>query len=352
MATLEDVARKAQVSSMTVSRVLNGAGLVSPKTRQRVMEAVEELGYRTNMLARGLVTGRSNIIAYIVPDVSDPYFNVVFKSAETVCRENGVMAVFLSAENNTALSFVLQMSIEHKFDGVIMHDLNPDDEMFALLEHNHIPCVLVDNERIVRHVATLDIDHASAAEQVADIFARQGYETIYCVHGPLTDTVDLPPDAPRRLSQRRIWRERSAGFAWGLARHGLTPRMLLADRFEEGNGYLSSLSAAKQILEEKRWPAAVYCEDDVLALGVSGYMQERGVLLPDQLAIIGNDGLEMSTTLYPRVSCILHPRALIGRRANEMLLAIIHGSAPVTHEYAEVQMFWGDTTRSPETETE
>ena len=337
---------------MTVSRVINGTGTVSPKTQQRVLEAVEAMGYRTNMLARGLVTGRSNIIAYIVPDVSDPYFNVIFKSAETACRENGVTAVFLSAENGPALHFALQMSIDHKFDGVIMHDLDPDDDMLALLARRHVACILVDNERRVDTVSTLEIDHEKAAERVAELYAAQGYETIYCVHGPLLPEDNLPADASRHQTRRRIWRERTEGFCAGLARCKRKPELILVDHFENSNEYLSSRNAAEQIFREKRWPAAVYCEDDVLALGVSGYMQERSIQMPEQIAIIGNDGLEMSTTLYPRVSCVLHPRALIGRTAIRMLLDAIHRPAPATHVYVEVQMFWGDTSRKPAGEPE
>lgn len=345
MATLEDVAKRANVSTMTVSRVINGTGLVSARTRESVLEAVEELGYRTNMLARGLATGRSNIIAYIVPDIADPYFNLVFKGAEAVCRENGMTAVFLSAENMGALHFALKMSIDHKFDGVIMHDLDPDDEALAMLTIRGIPCVLVDNERTIDTVTTLNLDHFGAAVRVAELLVGQGYETMYCVHGPLTAPTEIERSAPRRQCQRRIWRERSEGFRTGLARHGLVPRMLLADRFEFINSYLSSQQAAEEIYREQKWPAAVYCEDDILALGVSGYMQERGIRLPEQLAIVGNDGLEMSTTLYPRITTILHPREQMGRWANELLLRQIRDNVPVCHETVAFELFWGDTTK-------
>lgn len=342
MSTLEDVAKRANVSIMTVSRVINDSGPVSQATRKRVLDVIDELGYRTNLLARSFSLGRSDILAYIVPDISDAYFSAVLKGAENACRKYGQVPIFFSARTSQDLKQALQLSIDYRVGGVVLHDLNPSQEDLELLRKHNIARVLVDCEAYIHQENTIDILHEQGARAVAEVFLRQGYERICCVHGPMEASGE-EDHTVRRGTQYRLWTERTRGFCETLREKNVEPKLYQFDTNLE-NAYDAGQQVAKKILEEAQWPIAVYCEEDTLALGVSGYMQEHGILTPEQIAIFGNDGLDISTTLYPRISTVLHPRQEMGSMAIDMLQNLLQNGPQVEHRQIESTVFFGDTT--------
>ena len=134
MATIEDVARLANVSEMTVSRVINNSGPVKDSTRERVMQVIEELHYRPNMMAKGLATHRSHIIAYVVADISDPFHAEVSKGIEEVCYNRGYITMVCDTHDKIRESDYANMLIDRQIDGVIFHHLNIKKEQVDELE--------------------------------------------------------------------------------------------------------------------------------------------------------------------------------------------------------------------------
>ena len=146
MVTMTDVANYAKVSKMTVSRVLSGNGYVKEETRQAVLEAVQALNYRPNLLAKSLATGRSRIIAYVLPDICDPFFGNVCKGTTDVCDELGYSAIVTNATNADSVENFLNLIIDRKMDGAIFHHLCVTEDQLRLLQDNGIHVVLIDNE--------------------------------------------------------------------------------------------------------------------------------------------------------------------------------------------------------------
>jgi len=349
MITQEDVAKLAHVSCMTVSRVINGSDNVSKKTRQRVLKAIEDLNYHPNYLAKSLAVGSSSMIAYIVPDISDPYFGVVAKEIESYALKNGFFNVFFSAYNNSLLEDIIQLIIERKFDGVIIHDLDPTLQMIDQLTKNNISCVLVDNEKkFDSHASTIDLRHYDASYHIASILLQQGYDTIACVHGPLNRLKINNPKISRRQQQRRIWIERTKGFSDAMKEHNVTPLMIEVPDDHENSGFQNGKEVAVELLNltSKNTSIAVYCEEDTVAMGLATFMLENGINIPDQVAVFGNDGLDITTLLFPKISTVIHPRKTIGKLASETIIDMINNHAPISHIMIELDnYFCGETTK-------
>lgn len=345
MVTMTDVAKYANVSKMTVSRVLNNNGYVKEQTRQAVMDAVKTLGYRPNLLAKSLVTGRTNIIAYALPDIGDPYFGHVCKGTNDVCHEMGYNSIISNVANPESMDSFLHMVIDRKIDGVIFHHMCLNKEQIQLLKDNNIATVLIDNEVLLDNAIDIANDNYDGACMATEYLISRGYRRIACVRG------DRPGEPGEDMSyaegfQERIWKDRSKGFEDTLEKHGL---QAFATYYGRGSAamdkaFLCGQQLMQQILSQPELPDAIYCQSDMIALGLLGEMLERGVKCPETIALCGHDGLDACRYLYPRITTVVQPQYEIGRMAARALIAAIEGhSQPDTA--VRSTLFAGDTTR-------
>lgn len=347
MVTMMDVANYAKVSKMTVSRVLNGNGYVKEETRQAVLEAVQALGYRPNLLAKSLVTGRSNIVAYVMPDICDPFFGKVCKGMTDTCDTLGYKAIVSNTPNADSVEKFLDMAIDRKLDGVVFHHLCIRQEQVDLLLRNHIKVVLIDNEYPVEQVASVNNDNYGGAYMAAEHLIACGYRAIACVRGSLRQEDALPVDLNYTESfQQRIWDDRTAGFLDALKAHGLEPFDFYYGR---GSAYIDKAfqcgqQVVGQMLEKAQWPDAIYCQSDLVALGVLGELLERGIPVPEKIALCGYDGLDTCRHLFPRITTVTQPQEEIGRKAAELLIAQICDEAEPSRIVLPPELFLGDTT--------
>lgn len=346
MITMTDVAKYAKVSKMTVSRVLNGSGYVKEETRQAVMEAVHVLGYRPNLLAKSLTTGRTNIIAYVLPDIGDPFFSNVCKGISDVCEKQGFNSFVYSAPNVDSVENIINMVIDRRIDGVIFHHLCVNQEQVQLLTDNGIKVATIDNEYHLGNTIDITNDNYQGAYEAAEYLIARGYRKIACIHGA------LPPeerDAANYVEsfQQRIWDDRTAGFIDGLKKHGLEPFGMYYGRGSApiDKVFLSGQEVMKQILAQSELPDAIYCESDLLALGVLGEMLERNVSCPNTVALCGYDGLDICRFLYPRITTVAQPQHELGVLAAERLIGAINGKSQETIVPLSPTLFIGDTTK-------
>ena len=347
MVTMMDVAKQAKVSKMTVSRVLNGNGYVKEETRQAVLQAVKELGYRPNLLAKSLATGHSYIIAYVLPDICDPFFGRVCKGMSDMCGELGYNALVSNTPNADSVDNFINLAIDRKLDGVIFHHLCICQDQVDLLLRNNIQVVLIDNEYPVEGVAHVINENYAGAYMITEHLINSGYRSIACVRGSLKQEDAPPADLNYTESfQQRIWDERTAGFLDALRDHGLEPFDFYYGR---GSAYMDQAfqcgqQIVQQMLEKPVWPDAIYCQSDLLALGVLGELLEQGIAVPEKIAIGGHDGLDTCRYLFPRITTVSQPQEEIGRKAVQMLIARIEGMDKNTNCVIPSVLFQGDTT--------
>ena len=211
MVTMTDVAKHAGVSKMTVSRVLNNNGYVKEETRQAVLEAVKALDYRPNLLAKSLVTGRTHIIAYALPDIGDPFFGNVCKGTTDVCDEMGYNSIITNAANPATVDSFLHMVIDRKIDGVIFHHMCLTGEQIQMLTDHGVATVLIDNEALLDNAIDIANDNYDGACMATEYLISRGYRRIACVRG------NQPGQTGEDMSfaegfQERIWQDRTSGF--------------------------------------------------------------------------------------------------------------------------------------------
>lgn len=345
MVTMTDVAKHANVSKMTVSRVLNNNGYVKEETRQVVLQAVKELDYRPNLLAKSLVTGRTNIIAYALPDIGDPFFGNVCKGTTDVCDELGYNSIITNAANPNSVDNFLHMVIDRKIDGVIFHHLCLSEEQVQLLQDNGIPVVLIDNETLLDNAIDIANDNYSGACMATEYLISRGYRRIACVRGkqPGQQREDM---SFVEAFQDRIWEDRTNGFMDTMKKHGLECFELYYGRGSAAmdKAFLCGQQIMQQILSKEELPDAIYCQSDMIALGLLGEMLERGVSCPETIALCGHDGLDTCRYLFPRITTIVQPQYEIGRMAAKALIAAIEGK-PQPDTMLSSTLFVGDTTR-------
>lgn len=344
LATIEDVAARAGVSRMTVSRVINNKGYVSEEARARVEAAIEALHYKPNILAKALVTKRTSILAYVMVNISDPFHNLVkqgFESSAYHGRYTSMMCDVHSAERQRDYFNMFQ---EICIGGAVFHHLAVTEEQIRELEQAGIQCVLLDNEYDLPGVSAVVTDNYAGGRMAAEHLLDRGHRRIGCVHGHLSPSELTEFTRYENTFQFRIWQQRTAGFVDVLAEHGLTPAGFFLCNGQPELAEPLSYDIVDQILSAEEPITALYCEDDVMALTVYKRLQERGVKVPEQMAIIGHDGLDMIKMLHPQMTTIEQPRHEMGRLAAQILIEQIEKGTPPRRVVLSPRLSVGETT--------
>ena len=345
MVTIADVAKQAGVSMMTVSRVINNNAHVSEKTRQRVLQAVEELSYRPNMVARSLATRRNQMIAYVVSNLANPFFAEVSMGVENICVERGYIVIIYDVTSQKRLETCLNMLIDRRLDGVIFHHLDIRHEHVAQLQQNGVRCVTIDNEQDLPEITQVDSDKYEGGRNAARYLIERGHSKIGCIHGcydgkKIQSYADV--EYIERF-QRKIWRNRTQGFLDELHSAGLEPACMVEGRGTASMGFKSGSEVYRQICEMDCRPTALYCENDVIALGVLSECLESGRRVPEEIALIGHDGLDIGMQLYPRITSIHQPRYQMGTLAASKLIDSIEAETEAERILVHSDLFHGDT---------
>ncbi len=341
MATIADVAKYANVSMMTVSRVINRRGNVSEATRRKVEDAIDALSYRPNMMAKGLVTGKSRLIAYVMCNLSDPFHGLVSKGIENACFDRNYTVIICDASSEARVKDSIEMLIDRQLDGAIFHHMQITPEQAARLEEADIRCVMIDNEVELKQVSSIDSDNYRGGYMAARHLIEKGHTRIGCIRGSLGSG---PYEEYIDTFQRKIWTDRTRGFEDAMREAGLVPIVRCEGSGAMKQGFLLAQGFVREIVALPDPPTALYCENDILALGALSELLELKIDVPGRMAVVGHDGLETCTLLYPRVTTIMQPRYEMGFKAASMLLDRIEHGARVEHRIVNSSLFQGDTT--------
>lgn len=301
-----DVAKKSGLSVVTVSRVLNGAETVREKNRQKVLDAIKELGYHPNAAARSLARGKTGIIGLIVTTLQDSFFDAVVKELNEVFALHGYyLAISVSTGIDSDESHYLIQ--EDRVDGLILLSPMEEDNYIVELKKRGIPYVLIDNQKPENDNFSVTIDNFKGGYAAASHLLDNGYTSIAHLCGQ---------------EMFRSTRERRDGFMQALSERGLAPFEIVNGDFEIGFGY----ETAVRWLKEGQLPQAVFAGDDNIALGVVNALIEAGVQVPGQVAVVGYDDQTISSQLHPYLTTVRQPADRIGIAAADMLLKRIDGT--------------------------
>jgi len=305
--TALDVAARAGVSQPTVSLVLSGRDdvRVAAATRARVLRAAEDLGYRPNLLARGLVLRRSFAIGIVVPDLGNPFFLEVVQGAERVAAESGY-AVLLCDGREVSAATHLETLVTRQVDGVILDALC----LSAVPESALRGVNAVVIEEPVEHLSWVASDAEGAGRMAAEHLLGLGHWRLGLI-GP--------------ASALNAFRMRERGYVKTLRDAGMAVRSEWLRRVPATlDGGQTGMRALLALAER---PTAVFCVNDLLALGALKQCLAGGVPVPGQMSIMGCDDIEMARVVTPELTTIAVPGREIGARAARELLRQVEGKA-------------------------
>lgn len=305
------VAERAGVSIATVSRVLRGSAPVAASTRDRVLAAIDEVGWRPNHLARGLAGKGHSAVGIVFPDLHGSYFAQVILGYEdeAVAEDRSVLIL---ATHGRANSDAMVLDMSDRVDGLVIMDRTVSDDVIVGLERAGTPVVLLARPPVGTTPSVRAENVATAAAITSHLLAH-GHERVELAGDP-----DAAPDVEER------WR----GLLRAHAEAGVAaPDKPLRCGFLQDDGYALGLA----VLDARRPPTALQCVNDEVALGVYGAARDLGLSIPGDLAVAGWDGIPAARAVTPALTTVRQPMRELGCRAGQLLSQRIHlGTTPAS----------------------
>jgi len=316
---LQQVAKRAGVSTATVSRVLNNQELVKGKTRDRVLAAIEELKYHPNLHARSLAGGKSRTVGVIVSNFENPFFFDIYKTIETFCRDRGYDVVVANTDYRPdRLGTCIRSMFGRRPAGLALIVSETAPELIEeLLAHPSMPVVLYDAGKTEGNLLSVRVNYRRGIEKVVDYLFGMGHRKFGFVghHGTLS------PLSDRKDALLRAVAAREAKFGKGSEVHVATD----ADSLEGGR------FAARQLLAAGHQPTAIVCVNDLMAVGVLRELRDRGLRVPRDVSVTGFDNIKLSEFCHPQLTTVHVPREQIGQTICRGLLPS-EEQGPIEHD--------------------
>ncbi|CAM8646944.1 PurR Transcriptional regulators [Candidatus Planktophila dulcis] len=315
--SLRDVAKAAKVSVGTVSNVLNRPEVVAPETLARVQGTIKDLGFVPNGFARHLRSGNSRTLGLIVPDVANPFFTEVARGVEDAASKRDY-AVFLcnSDESATKEDRYINILIEQQVRGVLITPTDVKSDRLDAMRERGIAVTLVDREIKGRKQCSVSVDDIHGGQLGIEYLTGLGHTEIAWVCGP--DSIPQVAD-------------RGAGVAKAAKFAGATVETIRVSLMNTTQGE----EAAKKILALKTIPTAIFCANDLLALGVMRTLRENKLRIPEQISVLGYDDIEFAASAAVPLSSISQPAYQMGVTAADLLLNECEEAE--THEHQQIR---------------
>lgn len=310
MTTMKDVAKRAGVSVATVSHVINETRFVSEELKQRVLQAIEELDYQPDAVARSLRRKETRTIGLIVPDNSNSFFAEVARGIEDVGFEQGYSVILCNSDWNLEKELTyLDTLMAKRVDGIVFIAATTQVEHVKSLVENGTPVVVAERKMPEIEVDSVLVDNFQGGYEATKHLLDLGHRRIGCISGPW----DLTPSA-----------ERVAGYKLALNRHELQADEDLIVRgdylFESGE------MAVRRFLELSAPPTAIFACNDLMAIGAMKAILEQGLRVPEDISIVGFDDIALASYLNPPLTTIAQPKYELGRMAAQLVIQRITSS--------------------------
>lgn len=307
---LEQVARRAKVSTATVSRVLNNSEVVKNSTRSRVMKAISELKYHPNLHARNLAGGKSRTIGVIVSNMENPFFFDIYKCVESDAHARGYEVLVANTDyNSEQLVNSIRLMMGRRVEGLAAVVSEMEPALIEELTHTRTPVVFYDVGTPRHNITNIRVNYRRGIEKVVDYLHSLGHRRLgfvghHAMLGPIHERVKTVMDAVARIPSLEV---RTAADA---------------DTLEGGR------QATRGLLESGYSPTAIICVNDVMAVGALRELRERGIRVPQDMSVTGFDNVKLSEFCYPALTTVHIPRDRIGHIICDYLVPVLEKSAP------------------------
>lgn len=312
--TLQDVARRAQVSTATVSRCLNAPERVSEKTRERVMEAVRSLGYSPNFGAQALAAKRTNTMGAVIPTMENAIFASGLQAFQETLREKGVTLLVASSSYRPDIEEEqIRALVARGADGLLLIGARRDPEIYQFLARRGVPVVIAWSYDPAAPAPCVGFDNRAAMKALTQAVLAHGHRRLGVI------------SAPTALNDRAD--DRVSGVRAALTEAGLDPDALAV--IETPYGIDTGADAFRTLMKRDSRPTGVMCGNDVLAVGALKAAKQLGMRVPEDVSITGFDDIELARVAEPPLTTVHAPLRRMGAEAARIALAMARGeSAP------------------------
>ena len=310
--TIKEVARRAGVSVATVSRAMNNSGPVSTESRQAIEKVVADSGFRLNAIGQQLKTARSRTLGILVPSLKNPIFADAVSGVEHIAEQSGFRVLLASSSYKVAKEMSsIETFLASRVEGLVLTVTDEDSshQALSLLENVKLPFVLMFNPCKVASYSTVSIDNRLAAYELVCELIKKGHRRIAMIVGNLSE------------SDRSV--ERHAGYEDALREHKLDP-IGIEVGFE--NPELGDTIAELSMRSER--PTAYFCSTDLLAISTIRALSQFGLRVPDEVSVVGFDGISIGESLTPNLTTAVQPAEAMGNWAASHLISRIEEDAP------------------------
>jgi LacI family transcriptional regulator len=305
MPTIRDVAKRAGVSPITVSRVINDYDYVSKETRERVETVIEELGYVPNMLGPSLRFKRTMTVALIMTDITNPFWTTVARGVEDVAQANGYSTILCNTdESEVKQDQYLRMLLRRRIDGVLFVPASSNDpEPVQLIQKQGVPVVLLDRQIPNVKVDVVRADSEHGAYLLTQHLISLGHEYIAMLNGPQTVSTAI---------------DRFNGFKRAITEANLEEKMTLVSwgKFTQESGYVMAKEAIASALN----PTAILAGNNFIAIGAFQALSEQGLRVPEDIALVTFDDPSPTSPFESFLTTVTQPAREMGQRAAQLLL--------------------------------
>lgn len=315
---LVDIAKHLNISVSTVSRVVNGKDRVSDETRKKVLKAIKEFNYSPNEIARSLRNRSSRTIGLIVPDISNEFFALLSKGAETVAKNNGYLIILCNSDYDEDMEKeYLEMLKKKQVEGIILATVCKDEEYFERILDSSIPAVFVDNlPQIKRNFNFVTIDNEKAAYDLTKYLIDSGYKEISIITGKLQETSAL---------------ERLDGWKRAMKENGLKINndFVGIGDFKFDSGY----KIMKKMLEKSKRPQALLAANNNIAYGAIKAIREKGLDIPEDIYVVCFDATDNTGLMSIQIPSMVQPAEKIGEIALDIIIKRLNGKEFDNNEF-------------------
>lgn len=318
--TIYDVAREANVSMATVSRVVNGNPNVKPTTRKKVLEAIDRLGYRPNAVARGLASKKTTTVGVIIPDISSIFYSELARGIEDIATMYKYNIILSNSDQNLEKELhLLNTMLGKQVDGIVFMGGNITDEHVEEFKRSPVPIVLAASVEEQGDTPSVAIDYEQAIYDAVKLFIDKGHRDIAFVSGPMQEPINR---SKKLQGYKRALEEAAIPFNEQFVAEG-------------DYTYDSGMEALQSLMGLDRKPTAILSATDEMALGIIHAAQDQGLSIPDDLDIIGFDNTRLSLMVRPQLSTVVQPTYDIGAVAMRLLTKLMN-KEPVEEHIVEL----------------
>ncbi len=322
MPSIKEIAELAGVSVTTVSKALNNYPDIGEDTKRRIKEIAEKYNYSPNLAARNLALKKSNIIGLVLSEIreTDSNGNIIFRiltGAKNYCADNDfellIIITDVKKQKNKKLS---QLCKERHIAGVIIYGLKQGDPYFEEITKSSIPCIAIDIRVKGECLATITTDNIKAVKELINCLYQKGHRNIGFINGSKEADVSIYREKGYRSALQELDIEIKENY------------IVFADYYED-----IAYEKAKELLKNNLELTAIFCASDLMALGALRAIQDLGKRVPEDIALVGFDGIQLSDYSKPKLTTIVQDFKTMGKAAAEKLIKMLNNEEVQKVEY-------------------